>query len=437
MGKEVWIKQYLPKSLFGRALLIIILPIMIMQIIVVWIFFDAHWQTVTKSLSSSVAADIALAVQLYEQEPSKGQLQKINTLIRKDLQLSVDYDIKNHLPDNTRRAFFSTLDKTLGNELSHKLENDFWFDTTRYPNFVDIRVESNGKILKFIVPRERVFAPTGFIFLFWLFTATAILSLVSILFIKNQARPIAELAKAAENFGKGRPIGKFKPSGAREVRQAGHAFLEMRDRIAAHIEQRTTLLAGISHDLRTPLTRLKLFFAMEKDNEETKKAKQDLNDMQAMLDLYLDFAKDSSAEEMKITNLSKLLEEVCKKIIPDNEFDIQKDVKSNLRPNAIKRAVSNILQNALDYGKNPSLVMRIINKDIEIIIDDEGDGIKLSERQQALKPFVRLDSARNQNIKGVGLGLSIANDIIQAHGGRLALQNAPKGGLRCKITLPL
>ena len=437
MSKQIWIKKYLPKSLMARSLLIIMLPIIIMQMIVAWIFFDAHWQTVTRSLSENVAADIALAVELYQQDPGQNQLDKLNALIRDDLKLSVAYDAKDVLPATTRRAFFTALDKTLGRALSQSLDYKFWFDTTRYPNYVDIRVLVEDKVLKFIVPRERVFAPTGFIFLFWLLTATAILSLVSILFIKNQVRPIAELANAAENFGKGRPIGKFKPSGAREVRQAGHAFLEMRRRIGRHLEQRTTLLAGVSHDLRTPLTRLKLFLAMEDQNEEAKKAKADLDDMQKMLDGYLDFAKDTTSEQMQMADLTQLLIKACEKITPKPKTNIAADLKLNIRPMAIRRAVSNLLLNASHYGKNPKISAKKSGSNIEIIIDDDGEGISPANRKEALKPFVRLDSARNQNINGVGLGLSIANDIIQAHGGRLDLLTSPTGGLRCKILLPV
>ena len=304
--KPLGIKKYLPKSLFGRALLIIMLPIALMQIIVAYIFFDAHWQTVTASLSDSVAADVAVAVELYKQDPGEQRLARLDQMLRPNMKLSVVYDGNNTLPTSTRPAFFSSLDKTLRRALSDNLMDDFWFDTTRYPHYIDIRVKVEERVLKFVVPRERVFAPTGFIFLFWLVAATVLLSLVSILFILNQARPIVKLAKAAENFGKGRSIGKYKPSGATEVRQAGHAFLEMRRRIGRHIDQRTTLLSGVSHDLRTPLTRLKLHLALVEDSDDNKAARKDIKDMESMLDGYLDFARDTSEEGRQITDLAKI-----------------------------------------------------------------------------------------------------------------------------------
>jgi len=440
--KQPWLKQYLPKSLFGRALLIIMLPIAMMQIIVAYFFFDAHWQTVTASLSDSVAADVAVVVELYKQAPDAERLERLDQMIRPNMKLSVVYDAKDTLETATRRAFFSSLDKTLRQALSANLNDKFWFDTTRYPHYIDIRVQVDEKVLKFIVPRDRVFAPTGFIFLFWLVMATVLLSLVSILFILNQARPIVKLAKAAEAFGKGRSIGKFKPSGATEVRQAGHAFLEMRGRIGRHIDQRTTLLAGVSHDLRTPLTRLKLHLALESDSAETQAARRDITDMENMLDGYLDFARDMSEEDMQMTNLDELLKDIIGKDSENITVSTTGNLSINVRKTAIKRAFSNLIGNAVTYGTKVKIHVRRGIEHIHLTIDDNGHGIPAAQRLDALKPFIRLDPARNQNTNGVGhsgvgLGLSIANDIIQAHGGTLTLDDSPLGGLRCTVTIPL
>ncbi|MCF6220786.1 MAG: ATP-binding protein [Robiginitomaculum sp.] len=436
-GKPPWIKQYLPKSLFGRALLIIMLPIALMQIIVAYIFFDAHWQTVTASLSDSVAADVAVAVELYKQAPDAERLERLDQMIRPNMKLSVVYDAKDTLPTATRNAFFSSLDKTLRRALSANLSDEFWFDTTRYPHYIDIRVQVDAKVLKFVVPRDRVFAPTGFIFLFWLITATLLLTLVSILFILNQARPIVKLAQAAENFGKGRSIGKFKPSGATEVRQAGHAFLEMRDRIGRHIDQRTVLLAGVSHDLRTPLTRLKLHLALEGDSKENQAARRDITDMENMLDGYLDFARDLSEEDRQMTNLGEILHEIVGQDMKNIEIFTEPHLTINVRKTAMKRALSNLINNAVAFGETIEINAERSAKSIRISIDDDGPGIPAARRQDALKPFIRLDPARNQNTNGVGLGLSIANDIIQAHGGTLTLNNSAMGGLKCEVVLPL
>ncbi len=432
-----WIKKYLPTSLFGRALLIIMLPIAIMQVLVAWVFFNAHWQTVTSSLSDSVAADIAVAVELYQQAPDQIHLDRLDQLLRPQMKISVVYDDKSTLPTTTRKAFFSNLDKTLGKALTRNLKHKFWFDTTRYPHYIDIRVLVDGKVLKFVVPRERVFAPTGFIFLFWLFMATVLLSLVSIIFIRNQAKPIVELAEAAENFGKGRPLGRFKPSGAREVRQAGQAFLEMQARIARHIDQRTALLAGVSHDLRTPLTRLKLHLAMEEETDETRAARKDIEDMELMLEHYLDFARDSADEERQTCDIGEKLEEMTKECAEQVSLIRKGNLHLECRPSALRRALSNLVGNACAYADNVNIEAKRTGRHIVIAVDDDGPSIPVARRAEALKPFVRLDPARNQNIKGVGLGLSIANDIIQAHGGTLSLEDSPMGGLRCLVILPL
>lgn len=435
--QKSWLKQYLPKSLFGRALLIIMLPIALMQIIVAYIFFDAHWQTVTASLSNSVAADISVAVELYEQEPGAERSVRLDAMLRPNMQLSVALDQAKQLPSTTRDAFFSSLDKTLRRALLSNLKNEFWFDTTRYPNHIDIRVKVEEGILRFIVPRERVFAPTGFIFLFWLIMATVLLSLVSILFILNQARPIVKLARATEAFGKGRSIGKFKPSGATEVRQAGRAFLQMRDRIARHIQQRTAFLAGVSHDLRTPLTRLKLHLAMS-DDPDTKAAQKDVQDMETMLDGYLDFARGISQDEVKETNIAELLGSLIESgPAPTPTLDVEPDLVIRVRQLDMKRALSNLINNARSYGKKIEINAKKQHRRLIISIDDDGPGIPEDMREEAIKPFVRLDESRNQNVKGVGLGLSIAGDIIQAHGGKLILEDSPLGGLRCKVSLPL
>jgi len=432
------LKRYLPKSLFGRALLIIILPIVVMQIAVAYFFFNAHWDRVTANLSDSVAADIAVATTLFKQDPTIARAQALDDLLSPGMQLSVVFRKGDTLPVAQRRQmFFSNLDKTLRRALNENLEDPFWFDTTRYPNHIDVRVKVEGGYLRYIAARERVFAPTGFVFIFWLITATVLLTLVSIIFIRNQAKPIRLLADAADAYGKGQDLGNFKPSGASEVRRAGQSFLKMRSRIQRHLEQRTMMLAGVSHDLRTPLTRLKLQLAMQDDTEETRAARQDLLEMETMLNGYLDFARGQGNEMPETVDIRDYLKAVTEgQAVKLDLKSIPKGLKATLRPIALSRALTNLISNSAKYAKGCQLSLKSVPNRIEIFVDDAGLGIPLEERKQAFRAFNRLNDARTQNIEGVGLGLSIARDIAQAHGGSLTLDDSPLGGLRATLSLP-
>lgn len=432
------LKKYLPKSLFGRALLIIMLPIAVMQIAVAYFFFNAHWNQVTANLSDSVAADVSVAVQLYKQSPSVNRAERLDNMLRPKMELSVALEEGDSLPATTRDSFFSNLDKTLRRSLRNSLTDEFWFDTTRYPNHIDIRVAVDEGVLRFIAARERVFAPTGFVFIFWLITATVLLSLVSILFIRNQARPISELADAADAFGKGQDISTYKPSGASEVRLAGQSFLKMRGRIRRHIEQRTTMLAGVSHDLRTPLTRLKLHLAMQEQSVENDAARQDIKDMESMLDGYLDFARGLEGEGTEPVEMKSFLADVVSKLPEPHATLVGDDnITADIRPQALERAVMNLLSNAQKYANMCRVSLTQNENNIFIAVEDDGPGIPAEKRGEAFKAFQRLDTARNQNIEGVGLGLSIARDIAQIHGGALRLEDSELGGLKALIRLPV
>ena len=432
------LKKYLPKSLFGRALLIIMLPIAIMQMAVAYFFFNAHWNEVTANLSDSVAADVSVAVQLYKQSPTVNRAERLDDMLRPKMELSVALEEGDSLPVTTRDSFFSNLDKTLRRSLRNSLTDEFWFDTTRYPNHIDIRVAVDEGVLRFIAARERVFAPTGFVFVFWLITATVLLSLVSILFIRNQAKPITELADAADAFGKGRDISTYKPSGASEVRLAGQSFLKMRSRIQRHIEQRTTMLAGVSHDLRTPLTRLKLHLALQEESSDNDAARNDIKYMESMLDGYLDFAGGLAGEDTEAVDMNAFLEQLIHKMPDPKAALVTKErVTANIRPKAFERAVFNLLSNAQKYATSCKVTLRQDETHIFISVEDDGPGIAEEQRREALKAFQRLDTARNQNIEGIGLGLSIARDIAQIHGGILRLEDSDMGGLNALIRLPV
>lgn len=408
-----------------------------MQMVVTYFFFNAHWATVTANLSDSVAADVSVAVQLYQQEPSQQRAEILDDMLRPNMELSVALEKNDNLPLTTRRAFFSALDSTLRRSLDQALENPFWFDTTRYPNHIDIRVEVDEGVLRFFAARERVFAPTGFVFLFWLLTATVLLTLVSIVFIRNQARPIAQLAEAADRFGRGQDISGFKPSGAAEVRLAGQSFLKMRGRLKRFIDQRAVFLAGVSHDLRTPLTRLKLFLALQNETDEVKAAKRDLKDMETMLNGYLDFARGLTGETAALAPLRPFLENLLGKLdTPITTLHIMGHPSAPIKPLALERAIMNLLNNAQDFAHKIEVTAKQTAQSVIIDIDDDGPGIPEHAISEALKPFSRLDPARNQNRDGVGLGLSITRDIVQSHGGVLSLSKSELGGLKARISLP-
>lgn len=415
--------------------MIIILPIILMQIAVAYIFFNAHWVRVTATLSDSIAAEIAFAVELYEQAPSSERVTRLDELMRPNMELSIDFVSLDQLPETERKSFFSTLDRTLRKAMNKSISDPYWFDTTRYPNHIDIRVKVENGVLRFITTRDRVFAPTGFMFIFWLTATTALLTGISIIFAKNQARPIIELAKAADAFGRGQNIGNFKPTGATEVRLAGQSFLKMRQRLQRHIDQRKAFLAGVSHDLRTPLTRLKLHFAINDDADDL--AESDLIEMEKMLEGYLDFARGTVSEDREPHRIDLIISDALRKYSQDIEFTHDSSPIIDLQVTSFTRAINNLVSNGLKYGDQVRVNLTQNDASIIIDIEDDGPGIAEEDRKLAFQPFQRLDGARNQNIEGVGLGLAITRDIIQSYGGHLTLEDSDMGGLKACIRLPL
>ena len=438
MKLRTGIKRYLPKGLFGRSLLIIVLPVALMQVAVTWTFFEEHWETVTARLSESVAGDVAMITELYQDQP--GEFERIASTAYSTMGLSVDLREGDALPTARRTAFFRALDRTLRRALANELDEDFWFDTTRYPEYVDIRVAVADGVLRFIVVREQVFATTGHIFLLWIIAATSLLTAVSIIFIRNQVKPIRQLAEAAEAFGRGQDVERFKPAGAREVRQAAHAFIDMRQRLKRHMEQRTALLAGVSHDLRTPLTRLRLQLALMEKSEEREAALKDLAEMEEALEEYLAFARGQAGEEPGPVDLTALCHEIGENVRREDGADIEIEAEEGLvlegRAAPLKRAVTNLVQNARAFATRIVLSARRVEDRIEIAVDDNGPGIPPDRRGEAFKPFSRLDESRNANRKGVGLGLAIARDTARAHGGDVRLEDSELGGLRAVMSLP-
>jgi len=435
-----WIKRQLPSTLFGRSLLIIILPVIAMQIAVTYIFFDAHWQTVTSRLSEGLAGDVAWAVESYKDDPSPQALARLQGRAEESMSLSIALQPGRELPQRRRYSRFAPIDRALQKALSERLDDPFWFDTTRYPAYVDIRVKAPDGVLRVLAPRDRAFATQGHIFVLWMTVATLLLTAVSILFIRNQVRAIERLADAADAFGRGVDAPSFKPHGAREVRQAAVAFLAMKSRIQRHIDQRTALLASVSHDLRTPLTRLKLALALAEPGKRTAGMKQDLAQMEHMIDEYLAFARGEGGEAAETAPLRELIEEVCegaRRAGAQVAVDVEPGLSAKIRPNALKRALSNLVMNGAVHGESVAVSARARpSGGVEITIDDDGPGIPEAQYEEAFKAFSRLDASRNQNAKGVGLGLAIARDVARGHGGDITLARSALGGLRAVVRLP-
>ncbi len=434
------LRRRLPTSLWGRSLLIIVLPVFLMQVAVTWAFFEAHWQTVNARLSEGLAGEIAWAVESYQETPTPQNLERLAARAETSMRLSIALQEGRTLPQSDRSSLFGAVDRTLKQALEARLDVPFWFDTTRYPAYVDIQVQLPQGVLRVIAPRERAIATQGHIFVLWLAVATLLLGSVAVLFIRNQVRAIERLAEAAEAFGRGAESPSFKPHGAREVRAAARAFLDMRERISRHIDQRTALLASVSHDLRTPLTRLRLELALAEPSPRNAAMKADLDEMEHMIDEYLAFARGQAGEAPETVALAPLLETVAvdaRRAGARVEVSAPEDLTASIRPLAFKRALTNLAGNAADHGRNVRLSARALpSGGVEVAVEDDGPGIPEEMHEEAFRPFSRLDESRNQNRKGVGLGLAIARDVARGHGGEVSLDRSEMGGLRAVVRLP-
>ncbi len=424
------VADLLPKGLYARALIIIIAPIVLLEL--------------TRRLSEATARDIAALIDVYKASPGDEDYQRLIEMARDRLSLSMQRLPPGDLPPAQPKPFFSLLDRTLSNEIRRQVKQPFWVDTVGDSRHVEIKVKLDNAILRFIATRSQTYASNSHIFLMWMVGSSVVLLTVAILFLRNQIRPILRLAEAADAFGKGRPVPEdFRPRGAREVRQAAQAFLEMGVRIRHHVDQRTTMLAGVSHDLRTVLTRFKLELALLGNQPVVDALKADVNEMQHMLEDYLAFAKGDGGEEAKPTNLRELLEEIhaeAQFLGAPVELRLRKrrrDLVLPLKRQAFKRAVTNLVSNAARFGDRV-LIRAATERDyLRIEVDDNGPGIPSYERENVFRPFYRIDHARNQDNGNTGLGLAIARDIARSHGGDISLGESSIGGLRAVITVPL
>ncbi|RVA82244.1 two-component sensor histidine kinase, partial [Mesorhizobium sp. M7A.F.Ca.CA.001.08.2.1] len=432
---------YMPKRLYARSLIIVIAPMILLQSVVAFVFMERHWATVTQRLSQATVRDIAAIIDLIETYPRDADYTNIIRIAQDRMQLKVDLLPPDPLPAPGPKPFFSILDDVLSSEITRQINRPFWIDTVGNSNIVEVRVQLEGKVLRVFVRRSQAYASNTHIFLIWMVGTSLVLLMIAIPFLRNQIRPILMLAEAAESFGKGRPMPRdFRPRGAEEVRRAGFAFMQMRERIERQIEQRTAMLTGVSHDLRTILTRFKLQLALSGGKAETKAAlDQDIDDMQSMLEGYLSFARGEASEDAGRFDLEAYFEKL------DEEARLRKrklsttlagDHDVHVRPNAFARLMSNVIGNAFRYAKTVEVNATHGRGSLLVTIDDDGPGIPADRREDVFKPFVRLDEARNLDASGTGLGLSIARDIARSHGGDITLEDSPLGGLRAIIKVP-
>ena len=434
----LWLRGKMPKGLFARSLMIVVLPMLLLQTAVAYFFMERHWQAVTHRLSAMVVEDVAALIDIYENYPQDKDNDKLARVAER-MGLTATVAPRGPLPATLPKPFFSLLDSALSEEIRKQIGRPFWIDTLGNSNIIEIRVQLKDAQLRVFAQRAQAYAPNSAIFLTWMVGLALLLIGVAVLFLRNQIKPIRRLAVAAEAFGKGRDM-PFRPSGAREVRQAGVAFLDMKRRVERAIEQRTAMLNGVSHDLRTVLTRFKLSLALLGEGQEQEAIGRDIAEMQRMLEAYLAFARGDGGEAAKEIDMRTALIELtadAQRHGHPTKLDYHGDPRATVRPDAFRRCLANLVGNAQRYGRNVAITAGRGERSLVIHVDDDGPGIPAESREDAFKPFYRLDEARNQDDAGAGLGLAIARDIARAHGGDVNLTDAPMGGLRATVTIPI
>jgi two-component system osmolarity sensor histidine kinase EnvZ len=435
-----WLNSVMPKGLYARALLIIIAPMVILQSVLAFVFVERQWNEVTQRLSAGVVQDIATLIDVYKGYPQDADRAQVKRIAQERLGLVVDFLPLGDLPPPGSKPFFSLLDSALSNQLRKQIGKPFWIDTVGKSALVEIRIQLDDAVMRVFARRSAAYASNAQIFLFWMVGTSGVLLFVAIIFLRNQIRPILRLADAAESFGKGREVPNFRPRGAREVRRAANAFIEMKTRIERSLEQRTAMLAGVSHDLRTVLTRFKLELALIGDSPEVEAMKKDINEMARMLEAYLAFARGDLGEQSAATDLAALLEEL--------KLDAERNGHKasvvfhgppivTVRPAALKRCLGNLVSNAARFAKTIAITGHRDHRWLTVTVDDDGPGIPPGMREDVFKPFLRLDDARNQDEGGTGLGLAIARDVARSHGGDIMLGDSPLGGLRATVRVPV
>ena len=435
-GLSNLIKNILPKRLFYRGLLIVAIPIIVLQVTISLVFFDSLWIKTNKGLTRALVSEIVTIIDIYNNE-SEYNKKIVTDLYNKNFSFSVRFLDDEKLPDIKVERWFSPMDRTLRRELKPRF-NQYWFNTISYKEVVDLRIKFRDGVLQIFFPKERIQSSSIRIFAFWITIPAILMISIAIIFLKNQTRPIAKLAQASERFGRGEEIEEFRPSGALEIRKAGLEFDKMRKRILRHLNQRSEMLSGISHDLRTPLTRIKLQLEMIKDKSLSKKLSMDVDEMEKMLNEYLQFASTGAKDRTETFDLSELLKITIKRFEnPHIITELTPRIYFNGRKNLMQRCINNLLDNAVKYGKSIKAKIDKQNSNIVIIIEDNGPGVPESEFQNIVKPFYKLNKSRSDSKSSVGLGLAISSDIVKSHGGDIYISKSELGGLKVKISLPL
>lgn len=437
-----FLEAHLPSGLFQRALIILVAPLVLLQTIMTGVILDRHWDSVTRVLAKSIAREIGLLTDLYDKsDKSPLALHNLEELSKKRLRLTLKITHDASLPPPVNSIFFSLVDKKLSKYLQDETGRPFWIDSVTTPGSIAIRVEAEkGVVFRMRLEEGRAYAVNTEALIFWMVVSSIVLAGIAIVFLRKQINPIRDLAEAAQSFGTGRDLGNFRPRGATEVVLAGQAFLDMRERLVRHVEQRTTMLAGVSHDLRTVLTRFKLELAFLGDGPKVQPLKEDIEEMQRMLEAYLAFARGDGGEQPEDAPLEPMIvaaSQATRGEAAAIEVAVEPGLHARVKPNAFRRLLVNLISNARRYARHVSVKAQRAGSTLTVTVDDDGPGIPPAQRAEAFRPFVRLDNARNQDKTGTGLGLAIALDIARAHGGDVQLADSPLGGLRAVVQIPV
>ena len=437
-GLNNFIKKILPKRLFYRALIIVAAPVIILQLTISIVFFDSIWIKANKGMTRSLVSEIETLFDVYRSDQSKENIKKLTDIYKKNFDFVINIKTDEQLPKTKSDRRFSPMDRSLRREMKSVFHDSYWFDTVTYIDLVDLRIQTENEVIQIFFPKDKIAPSSVRVFVLWLTVPSLLLIFIALIFLKNQTRPLVKLSKAAERFGKGEIIEDLRPSGALEIRKATYEFDRMMKRINRHLAQRSEMLSGISHDLRTPLTRLKLQLAMMEKKDLANKMSADIDEMEKMLNDYLQYSKSQAEESSTKININDMLKEILRNYDESRyELILGETIILEGRKNLMKRCILNIIGNGLAYGDKIVIeIKKSLNRAV-ITVEDNGPGIPKSEYLNVFNPFYRIDKSRGLNKAGVGLGLSISQDIIKSHGGNISLSESRFKGLLVKISLPL